>query len=134
MPDPTVSDGATFEKMVAKVAKSLAESVIGLFAWNTLHDDQRDYWQVRADAALTAAGVPDLLAALRAKDAEIERIVQENVKLLDLQCDVMGAEIRRYREALERITFYEPWAKVFSKIRSIARAALSEPAVEEEER
>lgn len=60
-----MSDGATFEEMVGKAVKTR------WFNRGALTDNSV---RVRARNCLTAAGVPDLLAALRAKDAEIERL------------------------------------------------------------
>lgn len=108
----TVSDGATFKR---------PESMTTVAPTNR--------WQeyiVKLEAAHQADRA--LIEGLRGDLAE----AQENVKLLDLQCDIMGAEIRRYREALERIAQRSrpPTGNHCALIYKMATEALSEPAVE----
>jgi cell division protein FtsB len=155
--DPTVSDGATFEEMVEKVAIDLhlrtcttvdeydrchLLDAVEISLWTGCggRKAHRDYFRNMARYAFAAAGVPDLLAAhqadralIEAKDAEIEELRRENNRAVDRFYDMKteAATAERYRKALERIN--TPGSILMAhQLRAIARAALegSEPAVE----
>jgi hypothetical protein len=121
-PDPTVSDGATFEEDVE------AELVF-----------HREALPAKPGVCMCGHTWPclvlDLIAALQAdralietKDAEIERLkrVRMSYKLAaesrGLEMDEAQSEAARYREALERIASCE--ARVAETVVNIARAAL----------
>jgi hypothetical protein len=86
--DPTVSDGATFEEMVEAAAQRL------YYRWALLEEPIRDDLRGRLHSILTAAGVPDLLVAHRAKEEADEANRALNRELLKL-IEAKDAEIKR---------------------------------------
>ena len=143
MPYPTVSGGATFEEMTEQAAKALLYSNC-----STADPNAFKGWIKDARAALNAAGIPDLLAALRVKEEvnelnralnrELLKLIEEKAQQLHVlateryisirMAEALSVECARFRKALIKLTAQgDPFLA-----RRIACRALSEPAVEEE--
>jgi hypothetical protein len=128
--DPTVSDGATFEEMVEKAAKYARLHT----AWSEPH---RVPAHIRT--ALIGAGVPDLLVALRAKDAENEEARREIARLgqyehesygLTADVQMLWAELRLGADYMEDFIRNHEDPGTGPMAWTARNAALSEPAVE----
>jgi hypothetical protein len=134
MPDPTVSDGATFEEMVdelvPRVARAFFESKLW-FVWcgpEPLHILNRQRQSARIEAARIA--VHEVLATHQAdralieeQDAEIGRLRMEMAELIVNASPATVYELQAERDALtnERQRQEDRWAIVAGRITEIRR-------------
>lgn len=87
-----VSD-LSYEERVTAAAKGLSEHDEGPDAWEFHKGDIHESdWRDAARAALTAAGLPDLLHVLEQRDKEVERLTGE-LSTIQIVADAHGQEV-----------------------------------------